>query len=59
MNLKRTKRTKIGLALLLFGLAFGCKKQQSEEAIKEGTNSNLTSVDTISSYGEIEKKESN
>ena len=52
-------RTKFGLALLLFGLAFACKQADaSQEANAEAANT-TTVEKTISSNAAVEKKESN
>ena len=47
---------KLGLALLLFGLAFACKQASAEADAKVGTDS--TSVATTSSNAAVQQKES-
>ena len=50
--------SKLGLALLLFGLAFACKKTE-ENVNSESTADRKTVESTISSNAAIEKKDSN
>jgi hypothetical protein len=50
-------KTKLGLALLLFGFAFACKRAQPDANADAATDS--TAVETISSNAAVEKKESN
>lgn len=51
-------RTKLGLALLLFGFAFACKQAETLDNAAE-TVADSTAVGTISSNAAVQKKESN
>jgi len=50
--------SKLGLALLLFGLAFGCKQREADAATEMSTATDSTSVAVISSSAAVEKPES-
>lgn len=52
-------RTKLGLALLLFGLAFACKQADSLENATEASADTTAVASTVSSNAAVEKKESN
>ena len=52
-------RTKIGLALLLFGFAFACKQAESTDNATEASAETTAVEKTISSNAAVEKKESN
>ena len=50
---------KIGLALLLFGLAFACKQAEANDSATEASADSTSVEKTISSNAAIEKKDSN
>jgi hypothetical protein len=52
-------RTKLGLALLLFGLAFACKQADALENATEAAADSSKVESSISSNAAVEKKESN
>lgn len=52
-------RTKLGLALLLFGFAFACKQAESLDNATEAAADSTAVASTISSNAAVEKKESN
>ena len=52
-------KTKLGLALLLFGLAFACKEANTEDSNAEVSTDSTSVESTISSNAAVEKKESN
>ena len=52
-------RTKLGLALLLFGFAFACKQAESTDNATEASADATAVEKTISSNAAVEKKESN
>lgn len=52
-------RTKLGLALLLFGFVFACKQADALDNATEAAADNTAAESTISSNAAVEKKESN
>ena len=52
-------RTKLGLALLLFGIAFACKQADNAEASADTATDSTAVESTISSNAAVEKKDSN
>ena len=59
MNVKMKHLLKIGLALLLFGLAFACKQAEANDSATEASADSTSVEKTISSNAAIEKKDSN
>jgi hypothetical protein len=59
MNVKMKNVSKLGLALLLFGLAFACKQADGLESNAEAAADSTAVESTISSNAAVENKESN
>lgn len=61
MNVKMKHLSKLGLALLLFGLAFACKQAEATDnsTAAAADSTAVESAETISSSAAVEKKDSN